>query len=93
MTYCRDRWRSDVYYSVVYLGDKDEYVKMDFKDLSDAEICAREHNAVVIQRYKEEDKEHWLRRIINIGVAIGVITMLSLIGWGWIYVLIDAGVI
>lgn len=93
MTFCRDRWRPDSYYSVVYLGDKDEYIRMDFENLSDAEICAREHNTVVIQRFKQEDKEHWIRRIANVGVAIGVITFLSMVGWGWIYILIDAGVI
>lgn len=93
MTFCRDRWRPDSYYSVVYVNERGNYVRMVFDDLSEAEESAKKYNTVVIQRFKQEDKEHWIRRIANVGVAIGVITFLSMVGWGWIYVLIDAGVI
>lgn len=93
MTFCRDRWRSDSYYSVVYVNERGNYIRMDFDDLSEAEESAKKYNTVVIQRFTQEEKECWIRRIANVGVAVGVITFLSMVGWGWIYVLIDAGVI
>lgn len=93
MTFCRDRWRPDSYYSVVYVNERGNYVRMDFDDLLEAEESAKKYNTVVIQRFKQEEKECWIRRIVNVGVAIGVITFLSLVGWGWIYVLLDVGII
>lgn len=93
MTFCHDRWRPDSYYSVIHVNERGNYVRMDFDDLLEAEESAKKYNTVVIQRFKQEEKECWIRRIVNVGVAVGVITFLSMVGWGWIYVLIDAGVI
>lgn len=93
MKFWRDRWRSDSYYSVIYVNERGDYVRMVFDDLSEAEESAKKYNTVVIQRFKQEDKEHWIRRIANVGIVIGAIILLSMVSWGWIYVLFDVGVI
>lgn len=80
-------------YSVVYLGENDRYIRMDFERLSDAEICAREHDTIVVQNCCNDDLEYKLGKATDVLTILGIIAVLSLIGWGWLAILSLIGVI
>lgn len=80
-------------YSVVYLGEDDRYIRMDFERLSDAEMCAREHDTVIVQNCHNDDLEYKLGKATDVLTILGLIAILSLIGWGWLAILSLIGVI
>lgn len=80
-------------YSVVYLGENDRYIRMDFERLSDAMICAREHDTVIVQNCHNDDLEYKLGKAADVITILGIIAVLSLIGWGWLAIFSSIGVI
>ena len=80
-------------YSVVYLGENDRYIRMDFERLSDAKICAREHDTIVIKTRCNDDLEYKMGKAADVVNVLGIIAVLSLIGWGWLAIFSYTGVI
>lgn len=79
-------------YSVVYLGN-DRYIRMDFEKLSDAQRCAREHDTIVIKTRCNDDLEYKMGKAADVVTVLGIIAVLSLIGWGWLAIFSYIGVI
>lgn len=79
-------------YSVVYRGN-DRYIRMDFERLSDAQRCAREHDTIVIKTRCNDDLDYKLGKAADVVTILGIITVLSLIGWGWLAIFSYIGVI
>ena len=86
-------FKSKSQYSVVYLGDNDRYIRMDFERLSDAEMCAREHDTIVVQNCHTDDLQYKLGKATDVLTILGIIAILSLIEWGWLAILSLIGVI
>ena len=86
-------FKSKSQYSVVYLGDNDRYIRMDFERLSDAMICAREHDTIIVQHCHNDDLDYKLGKAVDVVTILGIITVLSLIGWAWLAIFSYIGVI
>ena len=83
---------SEQTYCVFYKKDG-VYMSAYFSDPDKASSFAKEHDAVAFYRDTAMCREEWFRKIVNVGVFLGSLFVLSVIGWGWIDCLIGAGLI
>ena len=79
-------------YSVVYRGEDDRYFCLNFERLSDAMLCAMKHGTIVVQK-SNDDLEYKLGKAADVATVLGIIAVLSLIGWGWLAIFSYIGVI
>ena len=80
-------------YSAIKQTENGDYIKRSFYTLEDAERFARNSNSVVVCELKKDIRFIWLKKLANVGVFLLSVGILSVIAWGWIDVLINAGLI
>lgn len=81
-------------YRVMYTTEDGTYVRADFQDYDSASRCAKEHDGVVIRVDKYDSAWDTMKfRAFDVGVVLTIVTVLSMVAWGWIDCLCGAGLI
>ena len=81
-------------YKVIHTTDNRGIVSAEFPDFDSAEKYAKEHDGTVVRNYHFVTAWDEMKfRAFNVGVVLSVVTVLSVVAWGWIGCLCGAGLI